>query len=61
MFADLDGTQQRGFSWQVSPDLRIGAICNEQGGLDVALFSDSEWDAAGAVWAPDHSSTRLAC
>jgi hypothetical protein len=43
-----------GFSWQVAPDLRIGAIYREPTRIDVALFSDSERQVASGVWSPDH-------
>jgi hypothetical protein len=43
-----------GFSWQVAPDLRIGAIYREPTRIDVALFSDSERQVGSGIWSPDH-------
>ena len=51
-------TQKGGFSWQVAPDLRIGAIYRTPTTVDVALFEDSQRKPSGAPWSPDYPFDR---
>jgi hypothetical protein len=52
-------TQDGSFSWQVTPNLRIGAVRREPGSVDVALFEGPAETVAGSTnWTPDRPLDR---